>query len=165
GTLSLLGRSGPKGRRPGGPPGRPGPGPAEPETRTGSGPDVPGGRWIVTERTVRGCRQLIASDGRVSRGLAIQVVAGFPSKADLGWSCGSRVYRDDALTQGWPGTSRGYLVTSEGAISTADPRRVAGLADRALNPWSKPYCSSVAVASAGEHAQRSAVSMHDDGCG
>ncbi len=105
------------------------------------------------------------SDGRESVGLAIQVVAGFPSKADLGWSCGSRVYRDDALTQGWPRASRRYLVTSEGAISTADPRSVAGLADGALNPWSKPYCSSVEVASAGEHTQRSVVSRHDDGCG
>ena len=75
------------------------------------------------------------------------------------------MYRDDALTHGWPGASRGYLVTSEGAISTADPRSVAGLADGALNPWSKPYCSSVEVASAGEHTQRRVVSMHDDGCG
>ena len=84
-------------------------------------------------RTVSGRRQAIVSTGCASVGLAIQVVAGFPSKADLGWSCGSRVYRDEALTRAWPGASSRYLATSAGDISTADPRSVARPAAAAEN--------------------------------
>ena len=49
-----------------------------------------------------------------------------------------------APTRGCLASSRTYLLTSEGANSTADPRRVTGAAAGMVNAWSKPYCSSTA---------------------
>ena len=46
---------------------------------------------MVTRRMVRAYPHLMVSVGCGSAGLAIQVVAGLPSKALLGWSCGSAV--------------------------------------------------------------------------
>ncbi len=164
-NASALVRIGAKRSTPDGPSTPPRAWPRAPETRTGSGPSAPGGRWIVTMRTVRRCRQEMVSTGWASPGLAIQLVAGFPSKADLGWSCAARLYRDDAPTRGCPAASRRYLLISEGASSTAEPRSAAGAAAGPVNAWSNPYCSSTGRTSAGEHTQRAGVRMHGDASG
>ncbi len=72
--------------------------PPDPKIRTCSRPDAPGGRWIVTWPTFKRCAHRILSIGCASRGPAIQVVAGSPSKADLARSSGSEVDTDDAVT-------------------------------------------------------------------
>jgi hypothetical protein len=57
--------------------------PPEPVIKTGSRADMPGGRSMVTRRIVRALPQPMVSVGRWSWLLAIQLVAGLPSNADL----------------------------------------------------------------------------------
>src|SRR5689334_58185 len=107
----------------------------------------------------------MVSVGLRSAELAIQVVAGSPSKALRGWSCGAGVNTDDAVAVASCWSKRAYRSISGEPVSTAEPRSVAGPAEAWVKPWSKPYCSSVEVPSSVEHTQRSEVSMQSDGCG
>ena len=131
-----------------------------------AGPSAPGGRWIVIRRTVRGCRQPMVRTGCASMGLADP--GGRRVTVERGPGLVLRVARvprrrsTHAPGRGW---FRRYLLTSEGTISTAEPRSVGRAAARAVNAWSKPYCSSVGSVSAGEHTHRSRVRMHPDGHG
>src|SRR5581483_1425694 len=107
----------------------------------------------------------MVSAGFRSDALAIQVVAGSPSKALLGWSCGVEVNTDDAVAVASCRSKRAYRSMSGESVRTAEPRSVAGPAAGTVKPWSKPYCSSVAVPSSEEQTQRSEVSMQSEGCG
>src|SRR5689334_7289539 len=107
----------------------------------------------------------MVSAGLRSAELAIQVVAGSPSKALLGWSCGAGVNTDDAVAVASCRSKRAYRLISGEPVSTAEPRSVAFPAEGSVKPWSKPDCSSVEVPSSVEHTQRSEVSMQSDGCG
>ena len=101
----------------------------------------------------------MVSVGLRSAELAIQVVAGSPSKALLGWSCGAEMYTEEAVAVAscWP--KRAYRSASDESARTAEPRTAACPAEGSVKDWSKPYCSSVGNDSSGEHTQRSEVSM------
>src|ERR1039457_5291615 len=88
------GAGGPRRRAPVPPP-RP---PRPPSHRPRRRPPAPGGRWIVTWLTFTRWAHRILSIGCASTGPAIQVVAGLPSKADLGRSSGQEGDTDDAVT-------------------------------------------------------------------
>jgi hypothetical protein len=79
--VSLVVRIGANRTIPRGPTSPPRAWPPEPAIRTCSRPSASGGRWIMILRTVRGFRQLMVRMGCASVLLAVQTVAGLPSKA------------------------------------------------------------------------------------
>src|SRR5580704_6765262 len=135
-----------------------------PVTSTWSSPDAPGGRWMVSWLTQRGWGHRMRSHGCGLSGPDTQVVAGLPSKADRAWSSGSAVYAEEARTQVVP-PYRMYRRTSLVDSATTVPVSWAWPPAASVKDWSKPYCSSVSVLSAGEHTQRCGVCMHPLGCG
>ena len=82
---------------------------------------TPGGRWIVTWLTSRTASHRMVSVGCGSSGSETQLVAGLPSKTERGWSCGSGVYVDDAVTLASRRPSRAYLSATEELIKVAEP--------------------------------------------
>src|ERR1700722_2241563 len=76
--------------------------PPEPVITTWAVPEAPAGRLMVIRLTVTRWPQLTSSLGCASAVLAVQPVAGLPSKAFHAWSSGSDVSVDDAVTVAWP---------------------------------------------------------------